>query len=589
MQAHSAYAAIAITRARELPSRLAFGLFIALAAWSFTRGWAPAAWFVAMAALQLLDVAVTRRLRAHPEQEPSTAFKLTYSAIVFLNAVCYSGIAVYLWFEGGLMGKLFALLTPAGALLNVALSMERGPRGLLATWCPHIAYLIGLPLTYGMSSPGRDLLPALFVSAGGIIFVVHIVLAVRRIQQGSNKLRLALDEAQAERARAERASAAKSDFLATMSHEIRTPMNAVVAAADLLRRSSLSKSQAEHVEMLTHSSALLLGVLNDVLDLSKIESGKLKVVREPFALTDDLAAAVRLWGPKAGEKGLVLEFEQGDLPAVIMADPLRMQQIVFNLLSNAVKFTDAGRVRLRGGRIFTPEGPKLWIEVEDSGCGMSAEMCARVFNAFEQGSSGVTRTHGGSGLGLSISRRLAEMMGGCLTVTSVKGQGSVFRLETPLTEVEADARTIVEPASVDPDAPLEVELLLAEDHEINQRIVRLILEPLGCRVTVAQNGQEAVTLAQARPFDLILMDMQMPVMGGVEATSCIRMSGGPNAATPIMALTANVMDDHRAQWAAVGVDTLLPKPIDMAALIGSVRLATARGDAERQARAAVHA
>lgn len=582
MQAQNAYVEIATTRAREFPARLSLGLFIATAAWTFTGGWGPLIWFCTMAMGQCIDRLVSRDIRALSGAEPTAAQKHAYAFSVLCNATLYSSISAFTFVNGGMAGKLFGILIPAGALLNVALAMDRAPRAMIATWTPHVLFLLALPLIDGILTPRDDMLQQCFVAGGAFLFVVHVALAVRRIQQSSNALRAARDVAEAERVRAERASAAKSDFLATMSHEIRTPMNAVLASGALLRRTRLTRVQSDHVEMLANSSEMLMGILNDVLDLAKIESGKLTVEQAEFCLAEKLEAAVHLWRPRADERGVSIRFEPGALPQRIVTDPLRLQQIVFNLLSNAVKFTDSGAIVLRGGVIRRPGRDMVWIEVEDSGCGMTPEMCGRVFDSFEQASSGVTRTHGGTGLGLSISRRLAELMGGALTVTSHQGQGSIFRLETPLIEAAGEIAAEAAPEIEDQAQPAHLDVLLAEDHEVNQRIVRLILEPLGCTVTIAQHGAEAVAMANLRPYDIILMDMQMPVMGGVEASSCIRLSAGPNADTPILALTANVMDDHRAQWMAIGVDTFLTKPIDVQALITSVYSAAA-GQAARKA------
>jgi len=558
---------------------MAFAVFIAIACWTLAGGWQPAAWLVAVTVVQAVEFAVAAPMRRREPVGPAQTF--AFCSMVLLNAVVYSSIAAWTFFNGDETARLFAILTPAGALLHVALAMDRAPRIMRLTGTPHVLYLVGLPMADGLLSHEKNLLPHVFVALGASLFVAHILLAVRRIRQSSDELRDARDTADCERIRAEQASLAKSDFLATMSHEIRTPMNAVVASAHLLRRTDLTEAQAEHVGMLANSSEMLMGILNDVLDLAKIESGKLTVESAEFALADKLRAAVQLWNPRADEKGVTIRLEPCNLPTRMMADPLRLQQIVFNLLSNAVKFTDEGVILLRGGVARGPDRDTVWIEVEDSGCGMTPEMCDRVFASFEQGSTGVTRTHGGTGLGPSISRRLAELMGGSLTVTSREGTGSTFRLEIPFIEAEDAAPAEIAALPVADAHPPRMDILLAEDHEVNQRIVRLMLEPLGCTVTLALNGAEAVAIANQRPFDVILMDMQMPVMGGVEASSCIRLSAGPNADTPIIALTANVMDDHRAQWRAIGVDTFLGKPIDMQLLISSVCAAAAQTQAAR--------
>ena len=561
------YAAIASARAKDMPARLGFGLFIGAVGWLLIGGAGPLIWYGVMVAGQLIDSWIGAAMRRTPDAPVGRARRIAYTVSISVNAAIYSALAALVFFEGGTAGKIFAVLSCCGSIINTALQMEHTPHGLGPVWAPHILYLVGMPIAWALTSPDADLLPMSLVSVGGAVFILHGWITVKRIRDSNHQMAEAV-------AAADRANAAKSDFLATISHEIRTPMNAVVAAGSLLRRTDMDPEQASHVDMLANASEVLLGLLNDVLDLSKIESGKLEVVLAPFDLTDKLAAAVDLWRAKAPDT-VSLRFDPDGLPARILIDPLRFQQIVSNLLSNATKFTVAGEIVVRGGQTPSATGPRLWIEVEDSGCGMDAETADRVFMSFEQGSTGVTREHGGTGLGLAISRRLAELMGGRLTVRSVADRGSVFRLECPL--VLAEAGPAREPGAPD-GAPHGggAFVLLAEDHEVNQRIVRLMLEPLGFAVTVAVNGAEAVELAGLRRFDVILMDMQMPVMGGIEATARIR-AGGPNATTPILALTANALAEHRAQWTAVGVDTFLTKPIAMEALVERVAAAASRG------------
>jgi CheY-like chemotaxis protein len=293
-----------------------------------------------------------------------------------------------------------------------------------------------------------------------------------------------------------------------------------------------------------------------------------------------LEAGVQLWRPQARQKGLELTLDCAEAPERILTDPLRFQQVLFNLLSNAVKFTDEGAVRVRCGRA----GPdRLFVEISDTGCGMDAATAARAFDSFEQAHAAVARQYGGAGLGLAISRRLAELLGGALTVDSVVGRGSTFRFEAPLVEIVVSAEPSRPREAPRPGASGAGAVLLAEDHEVNRRIVRLFLEPLGFEVVAAEDGQAAVDAAAARPFDVILMDMQMPVMGGIEASNRIRSGRGPNAATPIIALTANALDEHRAQWAGIGVDLFMTKPVNPQALIETIARAISAAEVETEA------
>lgn len=576
MSEPSDYGALALARARELPARIAFGVFIAAAAWTFSREIWPLVWFAGMLLAQAVDSWVAAPLRRRPEMEPTLARKVMYGGSLGLSAVVYSSISLHLWLEGGDPGRAFALLVPAGSVLHMSLHMERDQRALFAGWIPHAAWLLAVPLLGVAIRPDESLLKMGLVSFSGVLFLAHVLTTVRRIQKGARALTAARDAAEAERRSAERANAAKSDFLATISHEIRTPMNAMVAAGGLLRRTPLSAEQAVHVAMLEDSTEILMGLLNDVLDLSKIEAGKLTAELADFELVKKLTGTVQLWRPKAEERGVRLEFDPTGLPERIVTDPLRLQQIVFNLLSNAVKFTEAGSVRLSGGHGPDPAGgERFWIEVQDTGCGMSEEAAKRVFAGFEQASAGVARRYGGTGLGLSISRRLAQLLGGELTVASREGEGSTFRLEAPLTRAgfAAAEEAAEETGLTPPVAPAGLRVLAAEDHEVNQKVLRLILEPIGCDLTIVADGRQAVQSAAEQDYDVIILDMQMPVMGGLEAAALIRQ--GPNRATPIIALTANALQEHREQWAAVGVEMFMTKPVDMQALIETVGRAAA--------------
>ena len=580
MEAFSPYGAFARLRARDLPTRIGFALFLAGAAWVLSSAGPALLWLAAVSAAQALDTWVSTPILRRPDLDPPLWRKRLYGASIGVNAIIYSSISVYFWFACGDVGKAFAMLQPAGSLLNISLQLEKSPRVLIAAWVPHCCYLLGIPLVAGFV--GHDLLRMSVVTAGSLIYVVHVVSAVRTMDRNSRNLRDARDLAEDQRARAEAASAAKSDFLAVMSHEIRTPMNGVVAAAALLRKTPLREDQAEHVEMLASSSEVLMGLLGDILDLSKIESGKLVVESATFELARKLEAGVRLWRPQAEAKGVTLELEIADAPERIVTDPLRFQQVLFNLLSNAVKFTDEGAVRLRC--FVSDDRARLVVEVADSGCGMDPETARRVFRTFEQANAGVARQYGGAGLGLAISRRLAELLGGDLSVDSAPGRGSVFRFETPLVEA---GPVIVPPHPR--EAPRAGghhagSILLAEDHEVNRRIVCLFLEPLGFEVTPVENGCDAVEAAHGRAFDVILMDMQMPVMGGVEAAMRIRDGRGPNQLTPVIALTANALDEHRAEWASIGVDLFMTKPINPQALIEAIARAIGANAAALEAR-----
>jgi CheY-like chemotaxis protein/two-component sensor histidine kinase len=318
--------------------------------------------------------------------------------------------------------------------------------------------------------------------------------------------------------------------------------------------------------------------------MSKIEAGKMQLEIRDVDLRDHCEKLTRIWGPKAAERGLSLTLEiDPDLPAFVRADGLRLTQILFNLVSNAVKFTADGGVEIRVAPVEGEDGSaaRLSFSVCDTGPGMAPEVVQRLFRSFEQADASAARKFGGTGLGLAISRRLAELMGGALTVESVLGQGSTFRLELPLVQSTPRSEANVRPAEAqDAPSPTTRAILIAEDHPVNRRLISLILDPMGWSLTVVEDGREAVAAANRTPFDVIIMDMQMPVMSGLEATHAIRSGAGPNAKTPIIALTANAFDDDRTAWLNAGAADFLTKPIDPVRLINSILKTTAPSDAQ---------
>jgi signal transduction histidine kinase/ActR/RegA family two-component response regulator len=560
---------IAQVRFRELKTRIGMAAFIALTAWFLTKGYWPAVWLGTVLATQLLDWLAFRPLRRRPDLEPSPVYKIALCATAALNVVVYSSIAAYLWNAGGEAGRLFAMVQVAGGLLHVSLHMHHTRPLLFSAVIPHSLYFLGLPILEAVVARRPE---DLLIAIGGVLYMMHLVVAVRQSSSTTKALQAANDEAQAQRAKAEVASAAKSDFLAVISHEIRTPMNAVISAANLLRRTRLDREQREHVSMLLDAGDVLVGLLNDVLDLSKIEAGKMQLEASDMDLRDKLTSLGRLWQPKAEANGVRLMIEIAPaVPDGIRTDPLRFQQMLFNLLSNAVKFTEDGTITVSVD--WREADSRLIVSVADTGCGIAPERLAGIFDSFEQADVGTTRKYGGTGLGLAISRRLAEIMGGRLTAESRVGEGSVFTLSLP---VKSIVKSVPAPRRIAVDeTSLSGRLILAaDDHAVNRRILSLLLEPHGCTLVLVENGAEAVEAAMTQVFDAILMDMQMPVMDGLTATSRIRTEG-LNRRTPVIALTANAMDVHRAAWDAAGVHAFLTKPIDPALLAATLAEACA--------------
>jgi signal transduction histidine kinase/ActR/RegA family two-component response regulator len=563
----TAYAMVSQVRYRELKTRIALAAFIGCTAWFVVPSIWPPLWFAAVLATQALDWIVFSRFRRRPEWLPDRGYLVLSCATTVLGVAVYAAMSAYMWFFGGEVGQVFAMVQCAGGLLHVSLHMHHARPILFSAVAPHATYFFGLPVFSAISSQNWH---ELLIAIGCVLYMSHLVVAVRQSSTTTGALQSARDAEQSARRKAEVASAAKSDFLAVVSHEIRTPMNAVISAANLLRRTRLDSQQREHVSMLIDAGDVLMGLLNDVLDFSKIEAGKMELESAEMIVRDRLSTVVRLWEPRALANGVRLKVRvAADVPAAVRTDPLRVQQILFNLMSNAVKFTRDGEV----GIAVSWFGGRMVVAVSDTGCGIPADRVSQIFNSFEQADVGTIRRYGGTGLGLSISRKLAELMGGSLTVESIEGEGSTFTLSLPVTAVEA--------AVAAPVRPLEIagslagrSILAADDHEVNRRILQLLLEPHGCRLTLVENGAEALEAASGQRFDAILMDMQMPVMDGLEATRRIR-AGEVNGATPVIALTANALDVHRAAWDAAGVHAFLTKPIDPAMLAATLAEACA--------------
>ncbi len=382
----------------------------------------------------------------------------------------------------------------------------------------------------------------------------------------------------AERA-AQAANEAKAQFLANMSHEIRTPMNGVLGVMHVLRRELPAGDSADLLAEALAAGQMLSTLLDDVIDISRIEAGRLDLNREPVDPRELARGVARLLAGQASHKGLRLELDLADDLGWIETDPTRVRQALFNLIGNAVKFTLKGSVTVRARKAMTAEGQRLVFDVIDTGIGVPLEAQGSLFERFQQADASTTRRFGGSGLGLAITRKLAQMLGGEVSFRSTPGEGSTFTLT--IAAPPAVAPAAIEAAADDLLAGLKV--LVVEDNPTNQLVACRILEQLGARVSVADDGAAGVEAARIGAFDLILMDVQMPGMDGLEAARRIRALPGAAARAPIIALTANVMAHQRASYRAAGMDGVAAKPIAPAALVAEILRLSQAGDDSRGA------
>ncbi|MEM1053262.1 MAG: ATP-binding protein [Pseudomonadota bacterium] len=375
---------------------------------------------------------------------------------------------------------------------------------------------------------------------------------------------------------AEKAASAKSEFLANMSHEIRTPMNGVLGFAELLREGGLSEENRRHADMIIQSGRSMMMLLNDILDLSKIEAGQIGITDEPVDLLTTVSECAALYRPSAEKKGLKLHFSMSEAcrdltgagtanasPPWIKTDGLRLRQVILNLVGNAVKFTEKGQIEIK---VFS-EKEELYIEVQDTGIGISEERLHSIFAPFTQGEGDTARRYGGTGLGLSISRQLAELLGGTIEVQSEAGEGSTFRLTLPANYAEPILPECVQDEHLEPSMlTRSASILLVEDHDVNRLLVSEMLERCGQSVATAHDGNEAIAMVidsimRGKPFDLILMDIQMPGCDGYAATRAIRMEGIAPDELPIIALTANAFPEDLTAARDAGMQAHLAKPL----------------------------
>jgi signal transduction histidine kinase/CheY-like chemotaxis protein len=497
-----------------------------------------------------------------PRTRAAVAFP-SLLAVTTANSAFYGVGAIGLWHSGSEFARMFAVVILTICLVYALMQYYASQRLFYIVSAPYLAglaYILAGAVIEHAPHGGRLVVLAAACAAAAM---GNLIFTARRNLSGSRE---ALREARRIATERERAAAAanqaKSTFLATMSHEIRTPLNGVLGMAQAMAAGPLAKQQRERVKVITQSGTTLLAVLNDILDFSKMEAGKLELESAEFDLAQQVDMVRGAFAGLADAKGVVLTCEVApQMQGIYLGDAVRVRQILSNLISNAIKFTREGSITVTaeaGG-----EGV-LRLKVCDTGIGIAPEALERLFEEFVQADASTTRRFGGTGLGLSICRRLAQGMGGGIEAASTPGQGTTFVVTLALPRLRA-AEPEPQEATTPADAELsELRVLAAEDNEVNQLVLRTLLGQVGVEVTIVGNGREAVAAWANGVWDVILMDVQMPEMDGLEATRSIRSreAAEGRAHTPIIALTADAMTHHIDSYRQAGMDAFVPKPIE---------------------------
>jgi len=523
-------------------------------------------WFAGTLAAGALRGVVEKRISR--SQNAEAGWGKVFPIVGAVTTAAWAAAPLMAWFSASLFGRELAIALLISGYVLVFAQLRSSPRQAIVISSPYgVAAAIIAVTLIGDPAFWPFVMLAPFTAASLFVLVTMTMLREERIRAFQEHQAHLIEELEAARDKANAANEAKSNFLGVISHELRTPMNGVLGAAQLLSATRLDGAQREYLAIIRNSGDNLLSLLNDILDMTKIEAGRMNFESIDIQLDDLHRRIVGPFEAQAEAKGLrfVSEFD-GDPPAVVRGDPLRVCQVVQNLLSNAVKFTESGEIRfVTRSRRISERRVAFEFAVHDSGAGISEGDMDQLFQPFTQIDASSTRRFGGTGLGLTISRRLANIMGGDITVQSQVGSGSVFTFavegEVVCWEDEA-AQADADADRVEPDG---MKVLVVEDHPVNRMILEAWMGSTGRRTTTAENGQEAVDIAQHQAFDLIIMDVNMPVMDGLTATRLIR-EGGVNAETPIVVLSASARnEDHEAGMAA-GADAYLNKPIDFRSL-----------------------
>ena len=606
-------------RRGAMMQRVAVGLASTLAATPLVGWEVAAAWGLAYMMIQAVEALVFAPLNSGQASSMPRGRNILGGLVMFANTGLYGALSLLLWTFGGIAGGVSAAVMLPAAMVYSMVNAPRSMAVLACTVTPQILYMAAFP--FRLIRLGAAPTAAIPAAAAVTIFTIYCLTVWRGLAERARREQHDRMLAEEHSARTARALSDQGAFLAAIGHDLRTPIGAILSGAAELRAGDAHARQ--NAELITDAGRMMKSLLDDLLDHSRIEAGRMQIETADFDLRAMLAQTLRLWRGEVEAKGMRLRIEgAAHVPSAVRGDAMRLRQVLNNLMSNAVKFTQDGEITLRlNAWAEEPSGYCLLIEVADTGTGMNPDQVARLFKPFDQTTDGVSARYGGSGLGLSISRNLVELMGGRLTARSAPGEGSRFTISLFLPRAEqilpaaepmlddsrlAVARALADrraaegaarpsPPEADPSpatvAPLveavktpdpvepEIEedegrplrLLVVDDHDINRRAVQLILQPLGCDIVTAVDGLAALDRCEEAAFDVIFMDVRMPELDGRETTRRLRAGGGPNAHTPVIAVTADTSPEDIAACKAAGMAYFVPKPLTPPALLGALQ------------------
>lgn len=572
--------ATARERRKQVVVRLLLALLVSWALYSAGRAAWIAPWMAAVIAIQGFEIVAMFRFR-QSTQAPSLVQILLALASTMAMASLFAATAVAIWNTQGRGLEGFAMLIIAGGLLtNIASGIEARPIFYVGA-APYLIALITMPIMAMFGSTSGD--PVL-TSLGSALYVGVTLTVYGRVHAARAAELSAIKEAEHRVQQAEAAMADRAAMAAIISHELRTPVSAILAGAQVIRSDTAPTQRQETAELIVDASTLMTRMLNDLLDHSKMEAGAMSLETRDFDLSAMISDTERFWRAQATAKALNLRTTDMDRAHWLRGDPYRLRQVLNNLLSNAIKFTASGEIAVEVSILEpTTQDREIRVTVRDQGAGIPADAMDRLFTPFAQGSSEVARTYGGTGLGLKVSRDLARLMGGDLTVVSEPGEGAAFTLSiplpvgTPVTDTEAETHTL----KLGP----QLRILAVDDHEINRRTLALVLQPLGVQLATASDGMLALELLEHEPFDVILMDVNMPGIDGNETTRRLRASAGMNALIPVIGFSAGTEAEQIAACHAAGMTDWLAKPLEPQKLYDALHRATSPEPEQRSAAA----